>query len=289
MQQVLADFQSSLNRVRNLANDASANTPAALSNPLLLERHETALLAVVVMLAGFFESFLRGTAEAFIDGVNQQNYPFLTLKPTIQYAHFQGGGLLLDAIGGKTRSPRHSWTTTDAFDLVRRLASVQTTTGYELVWEAFAETRGNPDSDVIRIFLKRFGVAAPLEALAAQIGYSAQSLGVALDNFIVVRNECAHTGSTNNQPQPSDVLAYCDLLEKIATGIIAVLTTHQVCTGVGVASGTSSSATLPSGQQRSQLIPSTTQQPAVSMSVQGAGIWGRLIAKVKRLCRISGP
>jgi hypothetical protein len=65
MQQALIDFQKSLNRVRNIANDISAKTAAALADPLLRERHETALSAVVVTLSGYFESFLRQTAEEY--------------------------------------------------------------------------------------------------------------------------------------------------------------------------------------------------------------------------------
>jgi hypothetical protein len=224
MQQALADFQTSLNRVRNLANDASANTSAALLDPALRERHETALSAVVVTLSGFFESFLRQTAEEYADHINKQNCPFTQLRPPIRHAHFQGGGQLLTAIGGKKRSTRHNWTTADAFDVVQRLSSVQSGMGYELVWEAFAETKGNPGPDVVRDFLERFGVDKPMDTLSQNVG---QTISPLLSSFIDVRNECAHTGQPNKIPLPSDVLGYCDLLEKIAKGIVDTLAAHQ--------------------------------------------------------------
>lgn len=224
MQQAFADFQASLNRVRNLANDASANAVTALADPALRERHETALSAVVITLSGFFESFLRQTAEEYADQINTQNHPFTQLRPAIRYAHFQGGGQLLTAIGGKKRSPRYNWTTADALDVVQRLSSVHTGRGYELVWEAFAETKGNPGPEVVKEFLDRFGVDQPMETLSRNVG---QTISPLLASFIDVRNECAHTGQANQIPLPSDVLGYCDLLDRIAKGIVDTLAAHQ--------------------------------------------------------------
>jgi hypothetical protein len=107
------------------------------------------------------------------------------------------------------------------------------------VWEAFAETGGNPGSEVIADFLKRFGVERPIETLAsnvflpssnpggAAVNLSPPVLSTMLDSFIAIRNECAHTGQATNTPTASDVLGYCDLLEAIAAGIVATLTAHQ--------------------------------------------------------------
>lgn len=224
MQQAFAQFQASLNRVRNVANDISTNAASSLADASLRERHETALSAVVVTLSGFFESFLRQTAEEYSGQIDQRNLPFSQLKAAIRHAHFQGGGQLLSAIGGKKRSERYNWTTTDAMDLVQRLSSVWTGSGYELVWEAFAETKGNPGPDVVRAFLERFGVERPMETLSQNIG---QSISLQLRSFIEVRNECAHNGQANQTPVPSEVLGYCDLLEIIAKGIVDTLAAHQ--------------------------------------------------------------
>ena len=278
MQQAFADFQTSLNRVRNLANDASVNTPAALSNPALLERHETALSAVVVTLSGFFESFLRGTAEEYADQINQQNLPFVTLKDDIRYAHLQGGGQFLNQIGGKNRSNRHNWTSADARDVAERLASVYAVGQYQLVWEAFAETRGNPGPDVVKEFLRRFGVDKPMETVSQKAGLS---ITTPLQSFIDVRNECAHNGRANQTPQPSDVLDYCDLLERIAQGIVDTLSAHQV-NQPGAAAPIATPAHLPLPMMVPASSPPTsivTVTPAISAKTT---ILGRLLNLFKR-------
>jgi hypothetical protein len=55
------------------------------------------------------------------------------------------------------------------------LASVATGTPYELISEAFAETGGDPGSDIVRDFLKRFGVDKPLKVLAANMNTAANT------------------------------------------------------------------------------------------------------------------
>lgn len=239
MQTILVNFRTSLQRIRNIANDALANTAQALKIPTIRELHETTLSAVVVIMAGFFESFLREVAEKYSDIICQQNQPFQNLKPKIRFTHFQGGGRILTNIGGKKPSSRYSWTPTTAPEVAKRLASVDAGPGYQLVWEAFAETGGNPGSEVIADFLRRFGVAKPTETLASNVflppsqpggttlNLSSNALITMLDSFIAIRNECAHTGQATNTPTASDVLRYCDLLEAIAAGIVATLTAHQ--------------------------------------------------------------
>src|SRR5690348_11456139 len=142
MQIILSNFRTSLQRIRNLANDALIDTGQALKLSSLRERHETALSAVLVTMTGFFESFLRDVAEEYSGDICQQNHPFTRLKPNIRFTHFQGGGRILSNVGGKRPSARYSWTTATACDISKRLASVDTGPPYQLVWEAFAETGG---------------------------------------------------------------------------------------------------------------------------------------------------
>lgn len=227
MQNALTNFSASLQRVRDLADDALANTGQALKDPALRRRHETALSAVVVTLSGFFESFLREVAEHYSDIICQQNHPFGRLKADIRHTHFEGGGHVLSNIGGKNPSSRYSWTSSKPSDMARRLASVNGAPPYELVWEAFAETGGNPGPEVIRSFLKRFGVKKPMETLAAQMSRTSNTLVAVLDSFIAVRNECAHTGKASNTPTPKDVLDYCDFLELLAGGVVKTLGSHN--------------------------------------------------------------
>lgn len=229
MQTALTNFRTSLQRIRNLASDALAKTQQALKDQALRERHETALSAVVVTMTGYFESFLREVAEQYVDSICQQNRPFTNLKPNIRHTHFQGGGKILTNIGGKTPSARYSWTSATAVDVAKRLASVDSGTPYDLIWEAFAETGGSPGSEIIGEFLRRFGVKNPMETLAANMNATANSISLRLDSFIAIRNECAHTGEATQTPTAGDVLGYCDLLESIAAGMITTLTAHQFC------------------------------------------------------------
>lgn len=227
MQNALANFRASLGRIRDLANDALANAQQALADPALRHRQETALSAVVVTMSGYFESFLREVAEQYVDAICQQHHPFANLKDNIRYTHFQGGGQVLSKIAGKTSSARYSWTSATPIDVAKRLASVDAGPPYTLIWEAFADTGGNPGPDVVSDFLRRFGVERPMDTLTSNSPTSGISLR--LKSFIEVRNECAHTGKATNPPTPSEVLGYCDLLEGIAAGIVTTLMAHQVC------------------------------------------------------------
>jgi hypothetical protein len=228
MRDALPNLKASLDRVRAVANNAIKSTPRALKSPALRERHNTVLSAVVVSLSGFLESFLREVAEEYSDAICQKSHPFISLKDDIRDTHFHGGGKFLSQFSGKNASNRYSWTTTDRADLARRLASVNAATPYELIWEAFAETGGNPNSAVIREFLRRFGVAKPMATLASHMTHmSEHTLTTTLESFIAIRNECAHTGSARRPPTGPEVRDYCNFLENIATGIVKTLTAHN--------------------------------------------------------------
>jgi hypothetical protein len=218
----------SLRSIRRIANDVILETPAALGNAAMRERHETILSALIVNLSGFFESFLRDVAEQYLEAVSQQNQPFGNLNPSIRKTHFQGSGIILRYIGGSTRSRRYSWINATASDVVRRLASVNAGTPYELVWEAFAETRGNPGSELIKQFMKRFGVNNPSNALSRHTTRTAATLFTLLDSFIAIRNECAHTGRAIQTPTAVDVLNYCAMVQELSKGLIRTLGAHPV-------------------------------------------------------------
>jgi hypothetical protein len=224
----LVDFKTSLQRVRDVADDVLANTGNALMDPGLRKRHETTLCAVVVILSGLFESFLRGTAEAYADDVAKRGFAFAVLPETLRFAHFSGGGTILYNIGRKNIPSGYRWVLATAHDVARRLASVNGPPPYDLLWEAFAETRGNPGPDVIKDFLGRFGVRRPMEILATHIQKTHTIITTQLNSFIAMRNECAHTGIPETIPTASEVNGYCDLLEETADGIVSVLSAHTI-------------------------------------------------------------
>jgi hypothetical protein len=93
---------------------------------------------------------------------------------------------------------------------------------YEIIWEAFADTQANPGPDQIGAFLKRFSIEEPLPTLAGAMNTTQNNLVLRLKSFMEIRNECAHTGSARNVPTTSDVQGFCDLIEQIGTGIVAV-------------------------------------------------------------------
>ena len=94
---------------------------------------------------------------------------------------------------------------------------------YEIIWEAFADTQSNPGPDQVGAFLKRFDINEPLPTLAATMNTTQNTLVLRLKSFLEIRNECAHTGITKITLTTSDVQTFCDLLEQMGTGIIAVL------------------------------------------------------------------
>jgi hypothetical protein len=224
----LTNLKTSLQRVRDLADDVLANTTNALTDSALRRRHETTLCSVVVILSGFFESFMREAAEAYADDVAKKGLAFAALPETVRYAHFSGGGSILNNIGRRSVPTGYRWILSTAHDVARRLASDNGPPPYELLWEAFAETKGNPGPDVIREFLARFGVKKPMEALATHVQKTHNTITTRLDSFLAVRNECAHSGIPTAIPTASEVKDYCDLLEEVADGMVSVLSAHTI-------------------------------------------------------------
>ncbi len=103
-----------------------------------------------------------------------------------------------------------------------------------MVWEAFADTGANPGPTIVASFLKRFGVTQPWVKIERKIagvtllgtGVSRSTLITQLDSLLAVRNECAHTGTPAIIPSPSEIRAYCDLLQVLGTAIVGVLEDH---------------------------------------------------------------
>lgn len=105
----------------------------------------------------------------------------------------------------------------------KRLASVSgSQMPYEILWEAFATTQANPGSKEISNYLTRFHVMDPIPTLAGAMKVSGNTLAVCLNSFMEIRNECAHAGTAKNVPTSSDVRGYCDLIQSIGEGILAV-------------------------------------------------------------------
>ncbi|NMO15970.1 hypothetical protein HPC49_17190 [Pyxidicoccus fallax] len=223
----LQSLRDSLDLVRDIANDIDANASAALASAAVRARHDTIQCASVVLLSGYFESFLKQLAEETVATICSFGAPFSTLDKRIREAHFEHGGRVLQEVSKAARSSRpHDWVKANSADIARRLHSVSNAAGYEIVWEAFADTKSNPGVEVVRDFLLRFGVEGGWDKIAVHCRVTKQWAQTALTNLIAIRNECAHTGKVAVIPSPSELRQFCDNLKDLAEAIAALIQSH---------------------------------------------------------------
>lgn len=223
MRTALAAFHSSLAKIEDITIDLDASVSAALASRAVMARHETIQCACTAILSGFFETFIRETAEGFITQVDGLRIPFMALPAPIQYTHHEKGGTVLQA--KRKNKPKYGWVTAPALDIQRRLASVSAVP-YELVWEAFADTQANPGVDVIKDILNSFALNPPFSRIATHTTLSETMLKLNLDSFLAVRNQCVHTGTASTIPTPADIRGHCTFFKDISTGIAHALEQH---------------------------------------------------------------
>jgi hypothetical protein len=221
MYTALKNLKLSFQRVRDIADDVDRHASEALSDAALRARHETIQCALAVIVSGFLESFLKETAEELITIISSRGIPFQDLPERMRLTHFSEGGAVLKRQANEERRAK-AVRMTESEDVVKRLASVLDPS-YELLWEAFADTRSNPDPQTVSEFLGRFAVEDCWKKLAVSTGLTENTLQVSLKSFLKVRHECAHTGTASAIPTPGDIRGYCDLLERLASGIVQVL------------------------------------------------------------------
>jgi hypothetical protein len=219
MANALVNLKSSIDRVRSITADIDANAVAALADPAVQDRHETILCASVVILSGFFESFLREIAEEVVTAICACSIPFGNLPDRVRVTHLWEGARRVSEFARQEKL-ENPIVLAKASDAARRLASVAgPALPYEIIWEAFAETQANPGPSQISDFLKRFGIEKPVPTLASTMGIGENTLIIGLNSFLGIRNECAHTGSATTNPTSTDVRGYCDLIQNVGTGI----------------------------------------------------------------------
>lgn len=226
MRAALADLQISLGGIRDLVQNILAETGLALTDPHVLRRHEIQQCACPVLLSGYFESFLKDVIKAFVGSVASRGRPFATLPERMRRVNFEAGGRVLTSVAKDTRRPYALFPHTTAEDVIVRLDSPRQNplSGYTLIWEAFTDTQANPGPEVVSDLLRDLDVQAVWPAIAAKAGESESTLLARLNDLIVVRNACAHTGTMSpSPPGASRVLDYVDAIEKAASGIVLVL------------------------------------------------------------------
>lgn len=219
MRNALARLIESINEILDVANDMDARL--LTSDAAARRRDEILRCACTVILSGFFETFLKESAERFIHNICSRKIPFSQLPPKTQMRHFVQGGAIL---GQKAKGDsRVSWISASHLDIVSRLSSPAASSTYSLVWEAYATTEGNPGPDVIDRLLEHLGVDNRQPRLNAALSGNYPTVKLQLKSFIEIRNECAHTGTAANAPTTGNLRDYCDLLQRISTAIVDVL------------------------------------------------------------------
>lgn len=173
----------------------------------------------VVLLSGYFESYLKESMQAFIQSVNKLEKPFAKLPDEIQYTHFYKGGQILQ----QTTKNKSANNKKQSENIAVRLASVSNFIGYELVWEAFADMKSNPGPEVIKDAIKNIGVKDAWGKIH-QIESHKGQLDIFLKSFVEKRNECAHTGRLPSAPTRSELIEYGENLIAISNAIRKILT-----------------------------------------------------------------
>lgn len=223
MNTAFANFQVSVNRVRDVANQIDVEVGLPTMGPAVRSRHETLGCGSVVILSGFFETYLKDVVRAFVRDVCALARPFTTLPKELKRTHMLSGAqVLLNVARGRGR-----WITSTADQILTRLSSVLQPhpSPYDLLWEAFADTRANPGSTTIENILKGCAIKKPWEKLAthAARGRSAVALQFEIDSFIGMRNECAHTGRPTVTPTTTMLRDYADSVVDVGTGVLGAL------------------------------------------------------------------
>lgn len=215
----LARFHKDLDLVRS---SAGAIIPLQFS-AATIEAAGALSSALVVLLSGQFESFLKATMRSFIEEVNNSYVDFEKLPLNLRLVHFkQGARVLQDLVAPVRKSGDFS----ELYDLSRRLASV-VDAPFEASWEAFVNTHSNPGPETVKELVKNLGLEdfwGVLREKPKPPGLT--DLELFLRSFIEMRNECAHTGATSAPLSPSDIVSYADSLQALAEQLVTILLEH---------------------------------------------------------------
>lgn len=207
--------------------DAVAATllhPSALA-PARLPVTNAISCATVVLISGYFESFLKDIANQTISGLNALHKPATSFPAAMKIKHFQSGA---KALKWALKEDKKANSTSTSDDLMRRLGSLSNGTNCELAWEAFGDTNSNPGPDVVKDILSGLQV---VEAWSEINGLSTAhgQLNTFLETFIRIRNVCAHTGSHSSPPTGQHLLEYTEKFRVIAECIDVLLgVQHEV-------------------------------------------------------------
>lgn len=210
------ELGSSLNVVDAVANTLSS--PSAIL-PINLPVTTAISCATVVLISGYFESFLKDIVSEYIAKLNALNKPLASIPYEMRMKNFTGGS---EALTLAAKLDKKQKSTSKSDDLVRRLASISNPTSYELVWEAFADTKSNPGPDIVKNILKGVDAEHSWEEINKLVTKHGD-LNLFLTAFIEIRNACAHTGRHSNPPTGQMLAEYVEKFKLLSECIDVLL------------------------------------------------------------------
>lgn len=196
------EFLSSLDTIETVAQ--SLSSPAALK-PSQLASTNAVSCSIIVLLSGYFESYLKNVIKEHIESINNLNKPLTIIPLSMQLKHYSGGA---DALVSASKKDKKLKSTSISQDLTRRLGSLDQSK-YYLAWESFANTKSNPGTDTISMLLSGLEIEKGWN-LINDLNKSHGRLDMFLTSFIEMRNVCAHTGRHQTPPSGADLIDYID-------------------------------------------------------------------------------
>ncbi|MBI6585487.1 hypothetical protein YA0868_03460 [Pseudomonas syringae] len=200
------EFFSSLDTVETVAQ--SLSSPAALK-PSQLTSTNAVSCSIIVLLSGYFESYLKDIIKEYIESINNLNKPLTAIPLSMQLKHYSGGA---EALIWASKTDKKLKSTSISQDLTRRLGSLDKSR-YYLAWESFANTKSNPGTDTISTLLSGLEIDKGW-GLINDLNKSHGRLDMFLTSFMEMRNVCAHTGRHQTPPSGADLINY---IEKFRT------------------------------------------------------------------------
>lgn len=168
--------------------------------------------ACVVLISGYFESFLKDITQQLIAQLNGLGKPLASIPYAMRVKHFHSGAKALD---WAIKQDKKLSNTASSEDLARRLGSVSDPAAYELAWEAFAQTNSNPGPDAVAGILSGLEISKSWREINALVTNHGQ-LDTFLQSFMEIRNMCAHTGTHSAPPTGFDLQDYTSKIRAIA-------------------------------------------------------------------------
>lgn len=214
-------FSEAAKPIASLMDDLDKEASLVLRNPAVRAKHTAVRSASIVLLSGFLESFMRQSAEVFFAELVRRGLAYSDLPSEMHKIHFVNGLQWAQKCAEKKEETDNLFVDTRA--TLSRLADPPAKEMPALIWEAFAVTKGNPGPKVITDYLRNFGVADGIRKIATESNSDQKLITTQLTSFILLRNECAHTGTSRNPPLPSDVRSFVHMLRQITLGISKTL------------------------------------------------------------------